>query len=68
MHAWSVRDTTSSIYGKEKVALMKMAKKSENAQSALEVMCNYWATKKEIREVSIKIFIEMYSDTKDYFL
>ena len=57
MHAWSVCDTTSSIFGKGKVTLMKMVKKSVNPQSASEVMCNYWATKEEIREVSIKIFI-----------
>ena len=47
---------------------MKMVQKSENVQSGSEVMCDYWATKEEINEASIKIFIEMYDDTKDCLL
>ena len=42
---------------------MKTVQKSENVESVSEVMCDYWATKEEIRETSIKIFVEMYSGT-----
>ena len=37
---------------------MKMAQKSENVQSVSEVMCDYCATKEEISEASMKIFVE----------
>ena len=68
IHAWSGCDTTSSTFGKVKVTFMKMVQKSENVLCASEVMCDYWATKKEISEVSIKIFIEMYGGTNDCLL
>lgn len=47
---------------------MKMVQKLESVQSSSEVMCDYWATKEEIREAYIKIFIEMYGGTKDFLL
>ena len=47
---------------------MKMVQKSDNVQFASEVMCDYQATKEEIREASIKIFVEMYGGTKDCLL
>ena len=40
-----------------------MVQKSENVESVPEVMCDYWATKEEIRETSTKIFAEMYGGT-----
>ena len=47
---------------------MKMVQKLENVQSDSAVKCDYWATKEEIRETSIKIFVEMYGGIKDCLL
>ena len=47
---------------------MKVVQKSENVQSASEIQCDHWATKEEIREASMKIFVEMYGGTKECLL
>ena len=59
---------TSSVFEKGKVTLMKMVQKSENVQSASEIQCDHWATREEIREASMKIFVEMYGGTKECLL
>ena len=66
MHGQDVTLRHQYLEKGKKIAFMKMVEKSENVQSASEVMWDYWATKEEITETSI--FVEMYGGTKDGLL
>ncbi|XP_065652097.1 uncharacterized protein LOC136079741 [Hydra vulgaris] len=60
VHAWSGCDLTSSILGKRKPSFLKLLQKSNNIQSVSEIILDYWATKKEVRESAVRAFIEVF--------
>ena len=60
VHAWSGCDSTSAILGKGKPSFFQFVEKYPTIQSASEIMSDFWATKNEVEEFAVKIFIQLY--------
>ena len=60
IHAWSGCDSTSAILGKGKPSFYNLVKKSSVMQGISDTISDYWATRTEVGQASVKAFIQLY--------
>ena len=64
LHGWSGSDTTSGIYRKGKITVLKTYKNQPEFQRQLEILSNVKSNQKEVGAVSIKLLKRLFGVTE----